>query len=55
MKLYGIEEKSKESNSDTEEVLREFMRDKLRMSASDENNIYIDRVHCIVTRTALVN
>ena len=55
MKFYGIEERGKESNSDTEEVLRKFMRDKLRIPISKEDKIHFDRVHHIATRTASAN
>ena len=37
MQYLNIKERGKEPNSDTEEVLREFMRSKLKIPASEEN------------------
>ena len=55
LKFFGIQEEGKESNSDTEETLREFLRNKLKIPPSDEGKIQFERVHRIVTRTASAN
>ena len=50
-KFFGLKERQNESNSDTEAVLREFMRTKLKILPSDEKQIQFDRVHRISTRS----
>lgn len=50
LKFYGVKERVNESNNDTETVLREFMRTKLKIPPSDEEQIHFDRVHRISTR-----
>lgn len=51
LKFFGIIEQANETNSDTELVLREFMRTKLKIPPVDEDQIHFDRVHRITTRT----
>ena len=51
LKFFGLKEQENESNSDTEAVLREFMRTKLKILPSDEKQIQFDRVHRISTRS----
>ena len=51
LKFFGLKERENESNSDTEAVLREFMRTKLKILPSDEKQIQFDRVHRISTRS----
>lgn len=51
MKFFGLKEREHESNSDTELVLREFMRTKLKIPPDDEEQIRFDRIHRITTRT----
>ncbi|KAL9965225.1 hypothetical protein ACROYT_G028996 [Oculina patagonica] len=50
LKFYGVKEQVNESNNDTETVLREFMRTKLKIPPSDEEQIQFDRVHRISSR-----
>ena len=51
LKFFGVSERERESNSDTEKVLREFMRTKLKIPPNDVEEIHFDRVHRISTRT----
>ena len=55
MKFFGIKEHDKETNSDTELALREFMRTKLKITPVDEENIHFDRVHRITPRRSQAN
>lgn len=50
LKFFGVMEREGETNSDTEAVLREFMRTKLKIPPKEEKEIYFDRVHRISTR-----
>ncbi|KAL9982975.1 hypothetical protein ACROYT_G005090 [Oculina patagonica] len=52
LKFFGIKERSRESNEDTEEVLREFLRNDLKIPVEDERNIRFDRIHRISSRRA---
>ena len=52
LKFFGIKERGRESNEDTEEVLREFLRNDLKIPGEDERNIHFDRVHRISSRRA---
>lgn len=51
MKFFGIKEHENESNSDTEQALRELMHMKLKIPLVDEEQIRFDRVHRITKRT----
>ena len=52
IKIFGVKEKSHESNADTEEELRNFLRSKLKIPSSDEAQINFERVHRINTRVS---
>ena len=51
LKFFGVSERERESNSDTEKVLREFMCTKLKIPPKDVEEIIFDRVHRISTHT----
>lgn len=51
LKFFGVSERERESNSDTEKVLREFMCTKLKIPPNDVKEIHFDRVHRISTHT----
>ena len=51
LKFFGVSERERESNSDTEKILREFMCRKLKIPPKDVEEIIFDRVHRISTRT----
>ena len=51
LKLFGVKEEERESNSDTEAVLLEFMRTKLKIPPNDVKETHFDRVHRISTHT----
>jgi len=51
LKFFGVKEGERESNSDTETALREFMRTKLKIPPNDVKEIHFDRVHRISTHT----
>ena len=50
MKFYGIKEREHESNEDTEDLLRIFLRTDLKIPKEDEESIQFDRVHRISAR-----
>lgn len=50
LKFYGIKEHEQESNKDTEDLLRNFLRTDLKISKEDEESIQFDRVHRISAR-----
>ena len=50
MKFYGIKERERESNKDTEDLLRKFLRTDLKISKEDEESIQFDRVHRVSAR-----
>ena len=52
IKFFGVKEKSHESNDDTEEELRNFLRSTLKIPPSDEEQINFERVHRINTRVS---
>ena len=49
-KFYGIKEREHESNEDTEDLLRKFLRTDLRILKEDEESIQFDRVHRVSAR-----
>ena len=51
LKFFGVKEEEHESNSDTETILRDFMRTKLKIPPKDLKEIYFDRVHRTPTYT----
>ena len=51
LKFFRVKEGEHESNSDTETILRDFMRTKLKIPSEDLKEIYFDRVHRISTHT----
>jgi len=51
LKFFGVKEGERESNSDTETTLREFMRTKLKIPPNDVKEIHFDRVHRISMHT----
>ena len=51
LKFFGVSERERESNSDTEKVLREFMFTKLKIPPNDVEEIHFDRVQRISTYT----
>lgn len=51
LKFFGVKEGERESNSDTETALREFMRTELKIPPNDVKEIHFDRVHRISTHT----
>ena len=51
LKAFGVKEGERESNNDTETILRDFMRTKLKISPEDVKEIHFDRVHRISTHT----
>ena len=51
LKFLGVKEGEHESNSDTETILRDFMRTKLKIPSENLKEIYFDRVHRISTHT----
>ena len=51
LKFFGVSERERESNSDTEKVLQEFMCTKLKIPPNDVDEIHFDRVHRISTHT----
>lgn len=55
IKFFGIEESGHETNEDTEEVLRKFLRNTLKVPSNDEPDIAFDRVHRIASRTSSQN
>ena len=52
IKFFGVNEKSHESNYDTEEELRIFLKSTLKIPPSDEAQINFERVHRINTRAS---
>ena len=50
MKFYGIKEREHESNEDTEDFLRNFLRTDLKIPNEDEESIQFDRVHRVSAR-----
>ena len=52
LKFFGVSERERESNRDTEKVLREFMCTKLKIPPNDVKEIHFDRVHRISTHTS---
>ena len=55
LKFFGIKERAHESNEDTEELLRNFLRNDLKIPQEDEANIHFDRVHRLSSRRASSN
>ena len=51
LNFIGVKEGERESNSDTETILRDFMRTKLKIPPEDVKEIHFDRVHRISTHT----
>ena len=51
LKFFGVKEGERESNSDTETILRDFMRTKLKIPPEDVKEIHFDRDHRISTHT----
>ena len=51
LKFFGVKEEERESNSDTETVLQEFMRTKLKIPPKDVKETHFNRVHRIFTHT----
>jgi len=51
LKFFGVKEGERESNSDTETALREFMPTKLKIPPNDVKEIHFDRVRRISTHT----
>ena len=45
LKFYGIKEREHESNEDTEDLLRNFLRTDLKIPKEDEGSIQFERVH----------
>ena len=50
LKFYGIKEREHESNEDTEDFLRNFLRTDLKIPKEDEESIQFDRVHRLSAR-----
>ena len=50
MKFHGIKEREHESNEDTEDLLRNFLRTDLKISKEDEGSIQFERVHRVSAR-----
>ena len=50
LKFFGIKEREHESNKDTEDLLRNFLRTDLKIPKEDEESIQFDRVHRISAR-----
>ena len=50
MKFYGKKEREHESNEDTEDLLRKFLRTDLKIPKKDEESIQFDRVHRVSAR-----
>ena len=50
LKFYGIKEREHESNEDTEDFLRNFLRTDLKIPKEDEESIQFDRVHRVSAR-----
>ena len=50
LKFYGIKEREHESNEDTEDLLRKFLRTDLKIPKNDEESIQFDRVHRVSAR-----
>ena len=50
LKFYGIKEREHESNEDTEDLLRKFLRTDLKIPKKDEESIQFDRVHRVSAR-----
>ena len=50
LKFYGVKRRERESSSDTETVLHEFMCTKLKIPPSDVEEIHFDRIHRISTQ-----
>ena len=50
LKFYGIKEREHESNEETEDLLRKFLRTDLKIPKKDEESIQFDRVHRVSTR-----
>ena len=50
LKFYGIKEREHESNEDTEDLLRNFLRTDLKIPKEDGESIQFDRVHRVSTR-----
>ena len=50
LKFYGIKEREHESNEDTEDFLRNFLRTDLKIPNEDEESIQFDRVHRVSAR-----
>ena len=46
----GVKEGERESNSDTETILRDFMRTKLKIPPEDVKEIHLHRVHIFLTK-----
>lgn len=55
LKFFGIKEHEHESDKDTEELLRNFLRNDLKIPREDEENIHFDRVHTILLHQASSN
>ena len=51
LKFFGVKEGERESNSDSETILRDFMLTKLKIPPKDLKELYFDRVHRISTHT----
>ena len=52
LKFFGIKEREHESNEDTEELLRKFLRNDLKIPREDEESIRFDRVHRLSRRAS---
>ena len=52
LKFFGIKVREHESNEDTEELLRKFPRNDLKIPPEDEENIRFDRVHRLSRRAS---
>ena len=50
LKFYGIKEREHESNEDTEDLLRKFLRTDLKIPKKDQESIQFDRVHRVSAR-----
>ena len=50
LKFYGKKERQHESNEDTEDLLRKFLRTDLKIPKKDEESIQFDRVHRVSAR-----
>ena len=54
LKFYGIKEREHESNEDTEDLLRNFLRTDLKIPKEDEESIQFDRAAQGISASSIV-